>query len=344
MMDSFVDVLSDYALSLSEQGRQLFSPPLHWVLLANGDADFHDNVIFFGFDSRNEDPVLVAKVPRLPENGWMLKTEYDRLLDLWNSIGAEAAYYVPRPYGLTTLQERPALLISYISGQSLTRLPRRSFWGNSEQVLALAREAAGSLRDLHHLTERRIAPGESLRPDFSEKADKFRELFQLTSEEEQALSQLVMTTETHAANADHKILIQGDFWHGNMIRDEKQGILKFVDWQFARWSVDASLDVYFFLLAGALSATGEKAVGERAREAAWLLRQWDSNVIPEYLSVYGKPEHYALLPQSYGLLACCVEKAVRPALEFGYHHSDDMVWRNLFTELLRWQDEIELRD
>jgi hypothetical protein len=45
----------------------------------------------------------------------------------------------------------------------------------------------------------------------------------------------------------------------------------FVDWQFARWSVDVSTDLYFFLLAGALSTTGNGPVKERARMAYQLL-------------------------------------------------------------------------
>jgi hypothetical protein len=112
-----------------------------------------------------------------------------------------------------------------------------------------------------------------------------------------------------------------------------------VDWQFARWSVDVSMDVYFFLLAGALSATRNIPVEERAQEAFHLLDQWRAKVIPEYLSAYGKPERYGLLPPKQGMLLCCVEKAVRPALEFGYRHPDDALWRHLFAELLKWPDE-----
>ena len=339
MLRSFVDDLSTFALSLSEQEHKLFPSPLHWTLLANGDADFHDNVIFFGFIEKQNDPVLVAKVPRLIENGWMVKTEYDHLADLWNCIGEEAAQYVPKPYGMTALQERPVLVISYVPGESLTRLSGRSFWGNGDQVLALAREAASTLRDLNRLTERPIERDESLDSHFPEKADKFRELFQLTHQEDQALWNLVKKIENTVATASHKVLIQGDFWHGNMIRDKKRGQLMLVDWQFARWSVDVSMDVYFFLLAGALSATGNGPVEERAKEAFRLLDQWRVNAISEYLSTYGKPAHYVLLPLKYGMLLCCVEKAVRSALEFGYSHPDDAMWRHLFAELMNWPDE-----
>lgn len=338
-MPSFMDDLSAFALSLGESEHKPFSRPLHWAILANGDADFHDNVIFFGFNGKQNDPVLVAKVPRLIENGWMLQTEYDHLVELWNCIGEEAAQFVPKPYALTTLQERPVLVISYVPGESLTRLSRRSFWGNSEQVSVLAKEAARCLRHLNRLTETPIERSESRDSHFPEKVKKFRELFQMTPEEDQALSDLVRSVESSVATASHKVLIQGDFWHGNMLRNEKLGKLRLVDWQFAHWSVDVSMDVYFFLLAGALSATGTGSAEQRAADAFHLLSEWRVNVIPGYLSTYGKPEYYVLLPQREGMLLCCVEKAVRSALEFGYSHSDDFLWRCLFAELMTWPKE-----
>jgi Phosphotransferase enzyme family. len=339
MMTSFVDDLSSFILSLSEQKTELFSTSLHWTILSNGDADFHDNVIFFGFDGNKPDPVLVAKVPRLVENGWMLKTEYDHLVELWSCIGDEAESHVPKPYALTTLQGRPVLIISYASGESLARLSSRSFWMDRKKVLALAREAAHALRDLNRLTEIPIEDVESKDARFHEKAEKFRELFQITGEEERALTALVETLNIRTTSAKHKVLIQGDFWHGNMIRDKKRKNLIFVDWQFARWSVDVSMDVYFFLLAGALSATKNEVIENHAKDAFRLLNEWRKDVIPEYLFAYRVPEYYVLLPQKYGMMICCVEKAVRSALEFGYSHPDDLVWRLLFAELMNWPNE-----
>jgi aminoglycoside phosphotransferase (APT) family kinase protein len=230
-------------------------------------------------------------------------------------------------------------MISYVSGESLTRLWRKSFWGDSSKVAALAKEAARTLRELNRLTETPRKSKESPNPDFQSKAEKFRELFKLKPEEERTLSKLVKIVNEKTKAASHKILIQGDFWHGNMIRDKQRGTLMFVDWQFARWSTDVSLDVYFFLLAGALSATGNGLVEERAKSAYQLLRDWRADVIPAYLAAYGTPEQYVLLPQKDGMLLCCVEKAVRSALEFGYSHSDDLLWRYLFAELQNWPVE-----
>src|ERR1043165_6051609 len=283
MLTSLVDDLSSFALSLSDGQKELFASPLHWTILSNGDADFHDNVIFFGFNGNQENPVLVAKVPRLVENGWMLKLEYERLVELWNVIGASAASYIPKPYALTTLQDRPVLMISYAPGESLTRLSARSFWTNSRQVLGLARDAAHSLRNLNRLTERPREENESKDSSFLEKVEKFKDLFQITPEEERILSNLAEAVKVRRASASHQVLIQGDFWHGNMIRDEKRRSLMFIDWQFAQWSVDVSMDVFFFLLAGALSATKNETAEEHARDAYRLLSEWQKDVIPEYL-------------------------------------------------------------
>ena len=288
--------------------------------------------------------MLVAKVPRLIENGWMLKVEYEHLVELWSCIGEDAVSYVPRPYAMTILQERPVFLLSYVSGESLTRLSPKSFWRNSRQVLALAREAARSLRNLNRLTESPIEQVGSKDTRFPEIAEKFKDLFQISSEEERAVAALVETVDIRTASASHKILIQGDFWHGNMIRDKKRRNLIFVDWQFARWSVDVSMDVYFFLLAGALSATENEVVKQRAKDAFGLLNEWRKDIIPEYLFAYGVPEYYVLLPQKYGMMMCCVEKAVRSALEFGYSHPDDLLWRYLFAELMNWLNENESWD
>lgn len=338
-MKPFLAELSAFALSISEGEHKLFAPPFHWVCLANGDADFQDNVIFFGFDDKQTDPALVAKVPRLSKNGWMLKVEYDHLLDLWDCIGSAAVNYVPKPYGFTSIQDRSVLMISYVPGESLTRLSRKSFWEDSRRVAGLAREAARTLRDLNRLTARPIQRAGDLKLDLQNKVDTFREIFKPSAEEDRALSELLRTVSERSKTASQEVLIQGDFWHGNMIRDRKRGMLMLVDWQFARWSIDVSLDVYFFLLAGALSATGNGTAEERAKQAFSLLRGWRTDVIPDYLAAYGRPDHSLLLPEKCGMLLCCVEKAVRSALEFGYSHSDDRMWRYLFTEMLQWPAE-----
>src|SRR5688500_3038950 len=132
MMNPFMQELSDFALTLGDKGHGLLAAPVHWVMLSNGDADFHDNVIFFGFSNGQSTPRVVVKVPRLPDNVWMLRNEYDHHEELWSRLGAQAAEYLPKPYAMATLQSRSALMLSYIPGESLTRLSPRSFWSDSK--------------------------------------------------------------------------------------------------------------------------------------------------------------------------------------------------------------------
>jgi hypothetical protein len=97
-----------------------------------------------------------------------------------------------------------------------------------------------------------------------------------------------------------------------------------------------SEDVYLFILASALTAARQESQTEPAGHAAEILLRWRSRVIPAYLEAYGQPSEYVLLPLKEGMLAACVEKAVRPALDFGYSHPDDIMWRRLFGELVKW--------
>jgi len=336
----FTAELTAFVTSLAGEDRLSLSSPLRWVLLANGDTDPCDNVILYGFEPDRSEPSLVVKVPRMPENGWVLQTEYERLTELWDRLGAEAAFYLPRPVAFTTLQRQPLLVLSYLPGENLLRTSKESFWGDETSVLTLAVDAARTLRDLNERTATPI-PLSQRRAlvDFPRKADKFRETFSLTEKERRALSEVVRVSRDAAAAASHKVLIQGDFWHGNMIRGAEHGRLMFVDWQFARWSIDVSVDVYLFLLAAALKAAPYGPVEERARGAARVLSRWRSEVIPAYLAAYGKPERFVLLSPRDGMLACCVEKAARPIMDFGYHHPDDLMWRHLFAELLGWPED-----
>ncbi|MBI5842256.1 MAG: phosphotransferase [Chloroflexi bacterium] len=335
-MNAFIHDLSAYVTSLREQGRPLYPSALRWVLLANGAADLNDSVIFFGFEGAGSEPVLVVKAPRIPQNDWMLKIEFDRLTDLWAILGDEASLYLPKPIAFTQLGSQSILILSFLNGESLTRASKGTLWKKTDDTIALAVKVARSLRYLDDKTATVIKDSDRPFEDFQTKADKFQQLFSLTEKEIQALNDLTNFIKTSAANASHKILLQGDFWHGNLIREPSQDRLMIVDWQFARWSTDASLDVYLFIMAGAFTAARRLGDENAAKTAAGILSRWRSDVIPEYLKAYGQPEKFVLLPLRYGMLSCCVEKAIRSEIEFGYNHPDDEMWRNLFTELMDW--------
>jgi hypothetical protein len=269
----------------------------------------------------------------------MLKIEYDRLTDLWNALGSSAADYLPRPVAFTQFGSQSVLMLSYLHGESLTRAAKKKLWRDQGYTRALAVEVAHSLRFLDEGTACRLQIGTSSLDDFTLKAQKFQELFDLSAKDKKGLAELQDYIKHAYSAASHKILLQGDFWHGNMIRDFDSGKMRFVDWQFARWSVDASLDVYLFLMAGAFTAVRRDGDENVAKAVAGQLSAWRSDFIPAYLEAYGQPDKFVLLPLRYGMLSCCVEKAIRSEVEFGYTHPDDLMWRNLFTELLDWPKE-----
>lgn len=329
-MNAFVDGLTEAALS---RAGRAWKQPLRWVLLSNGGADLNDNVIFLGFERGAREPSLAAKVPRLPSNGRLTRMEYERHLEIWNLLGADAARRLPEPLALVEIGGQAALLISWAPGEGLLHSPRRGLWRDSPRLLALAREAARSLREVHDRASKPLEAGERVPSDLPRKIQAFRELFSPNEDELRLLSELAQVCSSRAAT--RKTLIQGDFWHGNLIRGAAHGGLVFIDWQYARWDTDVSLDVYLFLLAGALANVSAAAAEEKARRARELLERWRVRVIPAYLAAYGRPAQASLLPARYGMLLCCVEKATRAALDFGYNQSDAETWRRLFAELGR---------
>jgi aminoglycoside phosphotransferase (APT) family kinase protein len=333
MTPTFVEELTQFVSSLEWAGRSALVAPLSWVVSTNGDTQVDDNVILFGFSDARRDPVLAVKVPRLREPNRTLQNEFALLSQLWETLGAEARSLVPEPIALASLRDQPALLLSYVPGEVARGRGSRSVWRNAGAALSLAVEAARALRLIHQQTARPLADHERTESDLESRARHFGEAFALTRDERRALDELVSFARSAAASATHEVMNQGDFWSGNLIRPRRRGGLVILDWQFARWSADASLDVYLFLTDGALDSVSDAPAVERARHASRRLTEWQLDLIPAYLEAYGEPSGYMLLPLRLGMMACCVEKAVRSTLAFGHPHPHDAVWRALFTEL-----------
>lgn len=304
---------------------------IEWLMLSNGAADINDNVIFFGFEDASPEPAFVAKAPRLPSNAWIVQTEHERLVEIWERLGDEAANYVPKPVVFSSVDGLPVLVISYVRGDGFLYSNRKKFWQKPARVQMLTRDAAHSLRKLHNKISVPLEDNEQVHSDFFQKIDTFNEFFAPSNEERQTLSEL--TARYLSQTSSYKTIIQGDFWHGNIIRNAVQDNLILVDWQYARWSTDVSLDVYLFLLAGALALT-KGTDAERARSTLKVLIQWQQEIIPTYLDTYGTPNNLSLLPFKYGMLLCCVEKSVRTILDFGYNQSGSLAWRYLFSEFV----------
>jgi hypothetical protein len=339
MSTAFIDQLTAHLSALQRQDSPLVTPPLRWSILANGGTDPRDCIIIFVFEDGRSQPALVVKVPRLPEDRRALQVEYGRMVELWNRLGGEAAFRIPEPIAMLDLEGQPALVISYIPGESLLRTSRKRLWENPARVQALAVDAAQSLRSMMDRTAVLLSAGERLETGLMQKVEKFRQMQHTTAREEQALLELLGQVEAAEKNATHKVLTQGDFWHGNIIRNANHGQLMFVDWQYSRWDTDVSLDVYLFLMAGALADAPHSPVEERARVAVEVLRRWRPQIIPAYLQAFGRPTQYGLLPARAGMMRCCLEKAVRASMDAGIDLENDLVWRLLFAELASLPDD-----
>ena len=338
-MAAFVDALTFYSLSLSLKMPGLSFRHLDWVLLSNGASSLHECIIFFGIGTENTNPVLVAKVPRLPSDDWIIRTEYTSLVALWEQLGEQkAATRIPRPIDLVVLQRQPTLITSYIESGNLLHSSRKPNWQDTKQVIELATDAGKYLAEILDQTTTPLTAENHPISDFDKKAEKYKLMHTLLDAEIDAVSELKNVIGTIYRTATHKILVHGDYWHGNMIRAKSHGELMLVDWQYSHWHVDAALDVYLFLLASALAAAPQGDIPKKAHNAAEILLSWRDSVIPEFLSAFGKTGTYTLLPPRQGFLYCCIEKAVRASLAIGADQEEDLIWHFMFAELLNWED------
>lgn len=309
-------------------------PGMSWVFNANGGTAYLDNVLRFGFKGSQKEPLHVTKISRILENAWMLEAEYSCLQTLWNCLGDLAPTMFPQPLDVEISERQAGLSLGYVPGRSLVDIRRSSFWEDPSTFTELALESAQVLRLIHDRSARSIQSQTEPAPGFQVYANRFAQLFDLTSEETSALEALVHEVDARSKIPFLEILLHGDFWHGNLIRGAEHGNLVVIDWQFGHWATDASFDVYLFLMAGALAAVPYGPVQDRAKAAAIQLEEWEHDLIPTYLEAYGQPEDWGLLPLLEGLLACCVEKAARSEIVFKTRHPDDVMWRTLFGELV----------
>lgn len=339
-MMTFIDSLTSHVSSILMEDQESAPHNYFWVMLSNGIADVHECVIFFGFKNGEVTPSLVAKIPRLPEDAWVIRVEYERLAEVYDLVGLpDAMQHLPQPISYELLHGQPVMVTTYVRGENLLRASGEMIWKKQELVRVLAIDVAKSLRHIMDRTVKPLIDNDRPSPNFQKKAEKFRQMHSLTEDELCFVDNLVKEIADNELRATHKILLQGDFWHGNMIRGEVYGKLVFIDWQYAHWSTDASLDVYLFLLAASLATVPqERSLMERVQGAVETLNAWQENLIPSYLSAFGEIDHYSLLPPRSGMLMCCIEKAVRASLDLGVDQENDLVWRFLFAELIKLQE------
>ncbi len=336
-MSSILSQLTDYVFQntwiINKSGGNF---QIDWLITTSGETSFHDNVLIFGFVNGNPNPSLVGKACRLPENGWMLRDEFKNLKIMWTKLGKCAAAYLPKPLAFKTFGTQPVLLTNFINGESLQQIAKGPFWKKNKHVKSLMIQAAKSLREIHEMTSTSIDSDEEVLSDFPLKANTFMKMFEFDKRETLVIKELVenVTNITHSEKC--KVMIQGDFWHGNLIKNVEKNRLFIIDWQFARWEKDTSLDLFLFPLAAAVAASPQESASIRAFHAAKILQLWQHDILPTYFASYGRPLSYTILPERQGMLLSCIEKAARSVSDFGRRHQDDHLWRNLFRELMDW--------
>lgn len=347
--------MPDYLSALAQRhwpaGDGAGSPPAawHWVLQTNGAYAAHNNLLLFGFPASQRQPALVAKICRTPRHSHTLQTEYLRLRQLWQALGERAAGRAPHPLALAQHGADRALLMTHCPGDPLLAAPAH-FWQNQAQVEKLLQQAAAWLRQLHQYAARPEEAGmvdeaSTLEADFGRKADAFAGIFPLPAAAQEELGRLTRQVAQAQANAAGCTLLQGDFWPGNVLlpdaADDAAPAMTLVDWQFSRWDRHTTLDVYLFIIVCAVKSTPyTPSYADRSQQAAQALLAWRASLLPAYLAAYGQPAPCRLLPSRAGVLACCVELAVRPYLAFGVMQADASQWQTLFSEISRlWLPE-----
>lgn len=330
---SLINLLNGYLFS-----KQIISNDLSlgWVLVSNGGTYEHDSVILFGIlAEKTSSPEFVAKVTRLPLHSWILEIEYNSLSILWNCMGESfSEKHFPKPLGLLSYENQRALLISYLHGESMLKTSGASLWMDIENLSPFTLEIAEFLNRIFCSTITSTSYENYPSFEFSKRVEQFRMMYPLTDTHKRNIENILNKLNENLSNGNERVLLHGDFWHGNLIHEKKSKNLMVVDWQYARWSSDVSLDVYLFLLAGALAISHGSSLEEISQSLINVLHLWKDKIIPEYLRIFRCSKVYSLLPIKEGMLFCCIEKATRSKMDFGISQHDDMLWWHIFNEII----------
>lgn len=315
-------------------------PALDWLLLTNGGTALHDNVVFLGAPKGQRQPLLVAKACRWPDYSRTIPHEFGQLTAVWQQLGDQAIGRIPRPLHLGQHHADQVLLTDFFAGSLLTQQLRATT--DPAALTQLLQRAAVWLRLLHEQTARpRMA---DLPMCHSTYAGCFANLFTLDKQEQAALREVETAVSDHTTAATTQLIQHGDFWPGNILLRATDGQLALIDWQFSAWTTDPSFDLYFLPLAAAVALAGSGTPQQRGQRAAQTLASWAQTILPTYLTAYGHPMLYHLLPSHLGFLWACVVAAARPVETFGIVQDDALLWRTLFANLAIMKRRLEIGD
>lgn len=316
-------------------------PALDWLLLTNGGTALHDNVVFLGTPKGQRQPLLVAKACRWPEYSQTISHEFGQLTAVWQQLGDQAIGRIPRPLHLGQNGADHVLLTDFFAGSVFTNRLRVAA-NNLPTLTQLLQRAAVWLRLLHEQTARPRTADLQLRHE--PYAKRFATLFPLQQQEQVALREVETAVSDHTTTAATQLIQHGDYWPGNILLRADDDQLALIDWQFSAWTTDPSFDLYFLLLATAVALAGSGTPEQRGQRAAQQLNSWAQTLIPAYLTAYGQPMLYSLLPPRLGFLWACVTAAARPVETFGIVQDDAMLWRTIFANLAIMKRRLEIGD
>ncbi|MEZ4512095.1 MAG: aminoglycoside phosphotransferase family protein [Chloroflexota bacterium] len=331
-----IDYLNDVVANNWRNWYQSTPPVLDWLLLANGGTALHDNVVFLAAPQGQRQPLLVAKACRWPDYS-TIPHEFGQLTAVWQQLGNQAQGRIPRPLHLGQNGADQVLLTDFFPGSVFTSRVQAAV-RDIPALTQLLQRAAVWLRLLHEQTARPRTADLALQHEAY--AARFAALFALPKPEQTVLREVETAVSSHTTAATTQIIQHGDFWPGNILLRADNDQLALIDWQFSTWTTDPNFDLYFLLLATAVALAGSGTPQQRGQRAAQRLKSWENSLIPAYLTTYGQPMLYQLLPPRTGFLWACLTAAARPVETFGIIQDDAPLWRTVFAALSATRLEI----
>lgn len=240
------------------------------------------HVVFLIFADAQSDPVLVAKVARLPGLSASLEQE-TKVLKSVQALRPDGFNSIPRVIAFEEYCGHAILVETAIAGQSMSPpVVRRDSAGCCHIV-------ANWLVDVHRPQNGKT--GSSRFDLFTGSLRYFANAFPLSAEEEQALEQTWLLVSPLQGALLPPVLEHGDLSHPNLILS-KAGGLGVVDWELALLDGMPTFDLFFFLTYVAFSLHHAGRKGEYLspfHRAFFTEDAWTLPYVKAYINGIGLP-------------------------------------------------------